>query len=152
VATISSPSSSAARSGFAQARCLVPNSRRRSSQQHARGAVAERGALVEHLQAAGRHQVDEEGERFRGTSAISRCRAALEGVEVDHGHLPDPPHGGDPPACENAERRVDALHRHHPRRQRRLHLDAGQRRAEPPRGDLDLGHLGHELSVRTSAS
>ena len=69
--------------------------------QHPGGAVAKRGALVEHLQAARRHQVDEQGQRLRGAGAVVRSGRARR-LEVDHGHLPDPPHAGDPPAREGA--------------------------------------------------
>ncbi len=92
--------------------------------------------------------MDEHGQRFRGAGAIPRSQGALRGVEVDHGHLPDSPHTGDRAAREDGEGRVDALQSHHSGGQRRLHLRAGQRRAKPARGDLDLGELGHEPKPR----
>ena len=95
--------------------------------QHPRGAVFERGALVVAAQPPGRHQVDQQGEV----------------AELDHRHLADPPHRGQLAAGQRVERRVEGLHHVHPGRQRRFHRRAGQRRVEAAHGDLDLGELGH---------
>ena len=97
--------------------------------QHPRGAVFERGALVVPAQAPGRHQVDQQGEV----------------AELDHRQLADPPHRGQLAAGQRLERRVEGLHHVHPGRQRRFHRRAGQRRVEAAHGDLYLGELGHGL-------
>ena len=97
-----------------------------------RGAIAQRGALVEELQAPGRHEVHEQGE--------------VAG-EVDHDVLADPPHAGDGGALDRVQRRVEGLQRVDARGERRLHDDAAQRGIQPACGDLDLGQLGHTLML-----
>ena len=86
------PSRSPASSSFAQARCLVPNSRSRSSRPSAKriedpGAlVAQRGALVEQLQPPRRHHVDEQsqlGPRRRANSTTGILPDPADAVEVD---------------------------------------------------------------------
>src|SRR5215211_5229800 len=99
--------------------------------QHPRAAVLQRRSLVEQLEPAGRHQVDEQRELAR----------------LDDGHLADPAHTRDPLAGERIERRVEALHRHHPGRHGGLDLGAIEPRRQAARGYLDFGDLGHGLRL-----
>ena len=77
-----------ARQQLRPGRCLVPNSRRRSSRPSAsrirtrERAVLERGALVEELQPPGRHQVDQQGERLAPFAGRSR-RASILPIRRD---------------------------------------------------------------------
>jgi hypothetical protein len=95
--------------------------------QDPRGAVAERRAVVEQLQPAGRHQVHEQGH--------------LTGLDGEH--LADPAHPVQFPAGERVERRVERLERDEPGRERRFHARAGDAGRQAACGDLDLGQLGH---------
>ena len=81
--------------------------------QHPRGTVAKRGALVEQLQSPGRHQVHEQ----RQLPVVVRAVG-----ELDDRHLPDPPCGLDRSPGERGERWIDRLQRDHPGRKRRLDL------------------------------
>ena len=99
--------------------------------QQPRGAVAQRRALVEQLQPAGRHQVDEQ-----------RQVAGL-----DDEHLADAPHAVQLAAGERVERRVERLQRDHARRQRGLDARARDAGRQAARGDLDFGQLGHAPRV-----
>ena len=94
---------------------------------HTRGAVAEGRTRVEELEAAGRHQVDEQ-------SQVARLHRE---------HLSDPADTVQPAPGEGVQRRVEGLQRHHARRQCRFHPRAGQPRRQAACGDLDLGQLGH---------
>ena len=96
--------------------------------QQPRGPVARRRALVEQLQAAGGHQVQQQREIA---------------ADVDDEVLADPPHARDGTPGERAERRVERLQRVDAGRQRRLDRRPAQRRVQPPGRDLDLGQLGH---------
>ena len=126
-----------ARSSFAQARCLVPNSRRRSSRPSAsRIRTRERRSLSEaRLSNTCSRPAD-----IRWTRSSSDSSPP---ANVDHGHLADPPDAVDRHPLERRERRVERLHRDHPGRQRRLDLGARERGGEPAGGDLDFGQLGH---------
>ena len=112
--------------------------------QHPRGAVAKRGALVEHLQAAGRHQVDEQGQRLRGAGRPS----GAAGSKSTTGILPirRTPEIRRPRGRRAAGRRSSAppSRAPAPTRPRRPPSAA----LKPPRGDLDLGQLGHEPKRR----
>ena len=86
--------------------------------QHPRGAVLERGALVEHLQAA----------RPTSGGRGSCQRSSLAPAdELDDRHLADPAHARDRAARRARSAAGRALQRDHPRRERRL--DLGARRA-----------------------
>ena len=98
--------------------------------EHPRGAVLERRALVEHLEAPGAHQVNEQLE-------------LLVAGELDDGHLADASRARNRHALEGGEHRVEGLDRDHARRQGRLDLGAVERRAEAAGGDLDFGQFGH---------
>ena len=93
VATISSSATASAGSSFAQARCLVPNSRSRSSRpsvqpnQHPRGPVFRRRPFLEHFQPSRRHQVNQQRQI----------------PKLDHRHLPDPPHPGHLPPDQRVQ-------------------------------------------------
>ena len=121
VATISSASTSPAGISFAQARCLVPNSRRRSSRPSAsRTSTREaRSRSDARLSKTWRRPAD-----IRWTSIASGSSSAAG--ELDHGHLPDAPDAGDPAALERREGRVDRLQRDHAGRERRLDLGVPQ--------------------------
>jgi hypothetical protein len=76
----------------------------------------------------GRHEVDEQRELV---------------VEDQDRHLADAPGGGDAPAHEILERRVEGPHGDHAGRRRRLDAGADQGRSQASHGDLDLRQLGH---------
>ena len=125
-------------SSFAQARCLVPNSRSRSSRPSS-SRISTREArsfsdarLSRRRQPPRRHQVDQQRQI----------------AELDHRHLRDPPHPGDLSPDQRFQRRVERLHHVHPRRQHRFDGSSASA-AQPPRGDLDLGQLGHEQRLPT---
>ena len=103
--------------------------------QDPRRLVAERCALVEQLQPPGGHHVDEQRQR----------RAVA--LELDDRHLPDPPDLGHRHPRERVERRVERLHRDHPRRQRRLDRETARGRVQASRGDLDFRQLGHRTRL-----
>ena len=107
--------------------------------EHPRAAVAERGTLVEDLQAPGRHHVDEQDE-------------LAPVAELDHGHLPDPADAVQGLADDRVQRRFDALQGDHPRSERGLDLGAFQGRLDATRGDLDLGQLRHRARVDERAN
>jgi hypothetical protein len=96
--------------------------------QHTRAPVLQRGALVEQLQAAGGHQVDEDRELA---------------VELGDEHLADAPDPLEGAPLESREGRVDRLHGHHAGREGGLDLGTGERRPQSASGDLDLRQLGH---------
>ena len=94
-----------------------------------RRAVARAGALVEELQAPGAHEVHEQHE---------------VAADVDDEVLAAPPHAGrsrDPSSAYSGGSNVfSALM---PGASADSIVRAAQRRVQPPRGDLDLGKLGH---------
>src|SRR3954464_4638392 len=117
-----------ARAEFAQAQLVAV----RQADEQPRSAIAQRGALVEELQAPGRHEVHQQGEVAR---------------EVDDEVLAHAPHAGDGGALDRVQRRVEGLQRVDARRERRLDDDTPQRGIQPACGDLDLGQLGHTLML-----
>jgi hypothetical protein len=100
--------------------------------EQARGAVPQRGPVAPQLEPPGGHEVHEQRELSR----------------LDHEHLPRAPHPRQLAARERLERRVEGLHRDHPRGERGLDPRAPRSAVEPPRGDLDLGQLGHAFDGR----
>jgi hypothetical protein len=68
-------------------------------------------------------------------------------ARLDHEHLPGAADARDLPARERVERGVEGLHRHHAGSERGLDLGALERPVEAPRGDLDLGQLGHNFRL-----
>jgi hypothetical protein len=91
--------------------------------QHAGAAIARAGPAVEELQAAGGHEVDEERE---------------PPLEVDDQMLPAPADGAQPPALQSVQRRVVGLQGIDAGRRGGLDVRTGDRRVNPPRGDLHL--------------
>ena len=101
--------------------------------QHARGAVLHRRALLVDHHPARRHQVHEQ-----------RQRPERVGLGLEQEQLPAPAHVAEDGAVQRAQRRVERLEHVDPRRHHRLDRLAGQRRGQAAGDDLHLGQLGHE--------
>jgi hypothetical protein len=102
------------------------------AEEHPRRLVTQRGALVEQLQAARAHQVQQQ-----------RQRPARRRVDVEQQQLPAPADAGELGAVDRRERGVERLQRVDPGSEGGLDSLARQRLAEPPGHDLHLGQLRH---------
>ena len=112
VATISSAATSSLGSSFAQARCLVPNSRSRSSRpSSSRTRTREARSLSEARLS-----------KTRSRPADIRWISSARSPNSTTGIFADPPHPGHLAPDQRIERRVEGLHHVHPRRQHRFDL------------------------------
>ena len=82
-----------------------------------------------------------------------RCTSSGEVAgDVDDDVLAAAPDALDRRAVDRVQRRVERLQRVDARRERGLDRRAAQRRVEAARSDLDLGQLGHMVSLRAPAA
>ena len=143
VATISSSATWSRGSSFAQADCLVPNSRSRSSRPSAmRTRIRERRSLSDaRLSNSCSRPAD-----IRWISRVSGPRRSRG--EVDREHLADPaarPRSGRPRARRALGSKVFSVAT--PAASADSTSAPSSRAAQAARGDLDFGQLGHEARV-----
>ena len=132
------PRRASAGSSLAQARCWVPNSRRRSSRPSS--------------SRTSRREVRSRSEARLSQScsrpADIRCTSTTSSPASIASIFPTRRTPGERAAGERVERRVERLHRDHAGRERGLDLGARGGARQAPRGDLDLGQLGHRAKSR----
>ena len=140
LATISSSATAAVGSSFAQARCLVPNSRSRSSRpSSSRTSTREARSLGEARLS-----------KTRSRPADIRWISSARSPNSTTGILPTRRTAGQLAPRQRFQRRLEGLHHVHPRRQRRFDPGSRQAGVQPARDDLDLRQLGHRTKSAAS--